>query len=140
MQLQKFWRNKRRKCIRLSKRNSPGLSKIIPNGKLFYPLTGWIIPKELLSEYVHLIFFLEKYPEYREKVQLVMLAVPSRTGVEQYQLLKKEIDELVGRINSKYATPEWSPILYLFRSLDFENLVQLYAGCDVALLTPVRDG
>jgi len=47
---------------------------------------------------------------------------------------------LVGRINSKYATPEWSPILYLFRSLDFENLVQLYAGCDVALLTPVRDG
>ena len=43
-------------------------------------------------------YFLEKYPEFKEKVRLVMLAVPSRSNVPQYQLLKKEIDELVGRI------------------------------------------
>jgi hypothetical protein len=39
--------------------------------------------------------FLEKYPEYIENIRLVMLAVPSRSNVPQYQLLKKEIDELV---------------------------------------------
>lgn len=85
-------------------------------------------------------YFLQQNPEYIEKVQLIMLAVPSRTRLEHYQLIKKEVDELVGRINSRYATPEWSPILYLFRTLTFENLVQLYANSDIALLTPIRDG
>ena len=49
-------------------------------------------------------YFLEKYPEYKEKVRLVMLAVPSRSNVPQYQKLKRETDELVGRINGKFAT------------------------------------
>src|SRR5690606_37527234 len=61
-------------------------------------------------------YFLEKYPQYKERVRLVMLAVPSRTDVPQYQLLKKEIDELVGRINGKFATINWTPIWYFYRS------------------------
>ncbi|NJW52803.1 bifunctional alpha,alpha-trehalose-phosphate synthase (UDP-forming)/trehalose-phosphatase [Salinimicrobium oceani] len=85
-------------------------------------------------------YFLEKYPEYQEKVRLIMLAVPSRTNVPQYQLLKKEIDELVGRINGKFATINWTPIWYFYRAMPFENLIDLYASSDVALITPTRDG
>lgn len=85
-------------------------------------------------------YFLEKYPEYQEKVRLVMLAVPSRTNVPQYQILKKEIDELVGRINGQFATVNWTPIWYFYRSMPFENLIDLYSNSDVALITPVRDG
>lgn len=85
-------------------------------------------------------YFLEKYPEYKEKVRLVMLAVPSRTNVPQYQLLKKEVDELVGRINGRFATVNWTPIWYFFRSMPFENLIDLYSSSDVALITPTRDG
>ncbi len=85
-------------------------------------------------------YFLEKYPEYQEKVRLIMLAVPSRTNVPQYQLLKKEIDELVGRINGNFATVNWTPIWYFYRSMPFENLIDLYTSSDVALITPVRDG
>ena len=85
-------------------------------------------------------YFLEKYPEYHEKVRLIMLAVPSRTNVPQYQLLKKEIDELVGRINGKFATINWTPIWYFYRSMPFENLIDLYTSSDVALITPTRDG
>ena len=85
-------------------------------------------------------YFLEKYPEYQEKVRLVMLAVPSRTNVPQYQLLKKEIDELVGRINGQFATVNWTPIWYFYRSMPFENLIDLYSSSDVALITPTRDG
>ncbi|MEA3432584.1 MAG: trehalose-6-phosphate synthase, partial [candidate division WOR-3 bacterium] len=61
--------------------------------------------------------FLEENPEYKEKVTLVMVAVPSRTGVEAYMLLKKEVDELVGRINGKHGTIGWLPVWYLYRSL-----------------------
>ena len=85
-------------------------------------------------------YFLEKYPEFKEKVRLVMLAVPSRSNVPQYQLLKKEVDELVGRINGKFSTVNWTPIWYFYRSMPFPNLIDLYTSCDVALLTPIRDG
>lgn len=85
-------------------------------------------------------YFLEKYPNYKEKVRLVMLAVPSRSNVPQYQLLKKEVDELVGRINGKFSTVSWTPIWYFYRSMPFENLIDLYTSCDIALLTPIRDG
>lgn len=85
-------------------------------------------------------YFLKKYPEYRERVRLIILAVPSRTNVPQYQLLKKEIDELIGRINGELSTVNWTPIWYFHRSLPFENLIDLYTSSDIAWLTPLRDG
>ena len=85
-------------------------------------------------------YFLNTYPEYKEKVRLVMLAVPSRSDVPQYQRLKRETDELVGRINGEFSTVSWTPIWYFYRSLPFENLIDLYTSSDIALITPVRDG
>ncbi len=84
--------------------------------------------------------FLEKYPDFRQKVTLIMLAVPSRGQVDHYQLLKKEVDELVGQINGAYGSINYTPIWYFYRSLPFNNLIELYSSCDVALITPVRDG
>lgn len=85
-------------------------------------------------------YFLKNHPEYREKVRLLMLAVPSRSGVPQYQQLKKEVDELVGNINGHFGTIGWSPIWYFYRELPFADLVDLYRNCPIALLTPIRDG
>ena len=85
-------------------------------------------------------YFLEKYPEFKEKVTLIMLVVPSRSSVEQYVLMKKEVDELVGMINGKFSTINWTPVWYFYRALPFENLIDLYVSSDVALLTPIRDG
>jgi trehalose 6-phosphate synthase/phosphatase len=84
--------------------------------------------------------FLTNYPEYREKVTLIMVAVPSRIEVERYVALKKQVDELVGRINGTHGTIGWMPIWYLYRFLPFETLVSLYRIADVALVTPLRDG
>jgi trehalose 6-phosphate synthase/phosphatase len=84
--------------------------------------------------------FLEKHPEYREKIVLVLVVVPSRTRVEQYATLKKQVDELVGTINGKYGTIGWVPIWYLYRALPFDYLVALYEMADIALITPLRDG
>ncbi len=84
--------------------------------------------------------FLSKYPEYKEKVTLVLVAVPSRTKVEQYKNLKKHVDELIGRINGKYGTINWMPVWYLYRSLPFDNLIAMYCAADIALITPIRDG
>ncbi|MCP8311354.1 MAG: bifunctional alpha,alpha-trehalose-phosphate synthase (UDP-forming)/trehalose-phosphatase [Candidatus Methylarchaceae archaeon HK01B] len=84
--------------------------------------------------------FLEKNPKYKEKVTLILVASPSRIKVEQYKQLKKQLDELVGRVNGKYGTIGWTPIWYLYRFLPFHALIALYNIADVALLTPLRDG
>ena len=84
--------------------------------------------------------FLQNHEEYRGKVTLVMLAVPSRGNVIHYQRLKSEVEELVGRIDGLYGNINYTPVWYFYRSMPFENLVELYSMSDVALITPVRDG
>jgi trehalose 6-phosphate synthase/phosphatase len=84
--------------------------------------------------------FLDRNPKFKRKVILVLLVVPSRTRVEHYIQLKKQLDGLVGEINGKYGTIGWIPVWYLYRSLPFHPLAALYSLADVALVTPLRDG
>ena len=84
--------------------------------------------------------FLERYPEFREKVTLYMVVVPSRDKVEKYKKLKEEVDEMVGRINGKFGRVAWTPIHYFYRSFPLPSLSAFYRLADVALVTPMRDG
>jgi trehalose 6-phosphate synthase/phosphatase len=84
--------------------------------------------------------FLENYPEYKQKVSLLLIVVPSRDKVPNYQMLKEQVDELVGKINSKYGRMDWVPIHYFYRSYPFRALGAFYRMCDVAMITPLRDG
>jgi trehalose 6-phosphate synthase/phosphatase len=94
------------------------------------------IPRRLLA----FERLLERRPELRGHVRLVQVAVPSRDKVESYQEVRKTVDELVGRINGVYGSVEWTPIHYVYRSLDERQVVALYRAADVMLVTPVRDG
>ncbi|MFW6276007.1 MAG: bifunctional alpha,alpha-trehalose-phosphate synthase (UDP-forming)/trehalose-phosphatase, partial [bacterium] len=111
-----------------------------PEQKLILSIDRLDYTKEIPHRLLAFEKFLETYPEYREKITLVMLCVPSRTGVEQYQIMKNEVDQLVGRINGCFGSINWTPIWYFYRSMPFENLIELYNSCDIALITPVRDG
>lgn len=84
--------------------------------------------------------FLEKYPNWHTKVVFNMVVVPSRDSIEKYKDMKKEIESTVGRINGKYSSLAWRPIIYQYKSLNFEELVALYDLSDVGLITPLRDG
>jgi trehalose 6-phosphate synthase/phosphatase len=111
-----------------------------PDAKFFLSIDRLDYTKGIAKRLNAFEYFLHKYPEYKEKVRLIVLAVPSRSNVPQYQLLKKEIDELVGRINGEFSTVSWTPIWYFYRSMPFENLIDLYTSSDIAWLTPIRDG
>ncbi|WP_321372115.1 bifunctional alpha,alpha-trehalose-phosphate synthase (UDP-forming)/trehalose-phosphatase [uncultured Draconibacterium sp.] len=112
----------------------------MPNRKLILSIDRLDYTKGIPQRLHAFRYFLEKHPEYREKVSLIMLTVPSRTDVEQYQNLKNEVDVLVGNINGEFGTLNWNPVIYFYRSVPFENLIELYSSADVALLTPLRDG
>lgn len=84
--------------------------------------------------------FLARYPQYRGKVSLILIVVPSRASVDQYQELKQQVDTLVGETNSAYGAFDWTPIQYLYRSLSIPELTTLYRVADLAMITPLRDG
>ena len=84
--------------------------------------------------------FFEKYPQYRDKISLIMVVVPSRDQVGKYKELKEEVDRLVGRINGRFGKINWTPIHFFYRSFPLEELSAFYRMADVALVTPMRDG
>ncbi|MBA3649443.1 MAG: bifunctional alpha,alpha-trehalose-phosphate synthase (UDP-forming)/trehalose-phosphatase [Chitinophagales bacterium] len=116
------------------------LKKIFGSLKLILSIDRQDYSKGILNRLQGYELFLDQHQEWREKVVLMMVIIPSRIGVEHYQLTKSQIDELVGRINGKYGNMQWTPILYQYRSLSFDELIAAYAESDVALVTPLRDG
>ncbi len=94
------------------------------------------IPRRLLA----FERLLEREPRWRSKVRLVQIAVPSRDKVPSYQEFRRQVDELVGRINGAFSTVDWVPIHYVHRSLTEREIVALYRAADVMLVTPLRDG
>jgi trehalose 6-phosphate synthase/phosphatase len=85
-------------------------------------------------------YFLQQYPEYREKVVFILVTIPSRDNIPKYAERKRMIDELISHINSKIGSIQWVPVIYQYNSIEFEELVALYSACDLALVTPLRDG
>ncbi|NOY14411.1 MAG: trehalose-6-phosphate synthase, partial [Deltaproteobacteria bacterium] len=83
---------------------------------------------------------LEKYPQLQRQVSLIQVVVPSRTLVPDYLTLKETLDQLVGRINARFGEHGWVPIHYLYRSLDRTQLLAHYRSCEIALISPQRDG
>ncbi len=84
--------------------------------------------------------FLQRNPNYREKVVFILVIVPSRENIAKYAERKKIFDEMIGNINSKLGNIHWQPVIYQYNSLDFEEMMGLYTACDLALITPLRDG
>ena len=83
---------------------------------------------------------LERYPELRSRVVLIQVVVPSRVQIPRYHEFKDRIDRLVGDINGRFSTSTWLPVQYHFRSLDRDDLLAHYRGCDIAFVTPLKDG
>jgi len=83
---------------------------------------------------------LEQHPEHIGKVTLLNIVTPAAPGMEIYESLRVEVDRTVGRINGRFSTLDWVPVRYFYRSLPFEEVVAHYAACDIAWITPLRDG
>ncbi len=96
--------------------------------------------KGILNRLEGFELLLDLYPEYRGKLVLILVVVPSRIGVLHYELMKKQIEELVGRINGRFGSISWTPIIYQYRHLSLYPLSALYGMSEVAMVTPLRDG
>ena len=114
--------------------------KASSDGKIILSIDRLDYSKGVINRIKSFEYFLEQYPQYQEKVRLVMVSVPSRANVSHYKKLKRDTDEIIGRVNGKFATVNWTPIWYYYRSFDFDDLIDFYCLSDIAMVTPLRDG
>lgn len=84
--------------------------------------------------------FLECQPDWRRRVCLVQITVPSRDRVPEYGEMKRAIEESVGRIAGRFTYEGRTPVQYMYTALSREQLAAYYLAADVALVTPLRDG
>ena len=75
-----------------------------------------------------------------EDAVFIQVATPSRERVHQYQVLRDDINSIVGRINGDSGKIGLQPIQYLHDSYDREEMAALYRAADVMVVTPLRDG
>jgi trehalose 6-phosphate synthase/phosphatase len=84
--------------------------------------------------------FLNHYPEWNGKIVFILVAVPSRIAIKKYIERKQMIEGLISEINGRFGNTQWTPVIYQYGSLNFTELAGLYTGCDIALISPLRDG
>ncbi|MEW5851425.1 MAG: bifunctional alpha,alpha-trehalose-phosphate synthase (UDP-forming)/trehalose-phosphatase [Myxococcota bacterium] len=94
------------------------------------------IPRRLMA----IDRLLERNTSLHGRVRMIQVAVPSREKVPAYEDFHRQVNELVGRINSRHGTASWVPVHYLYRSVSREELVAMYVAADIMLVTPLRDG
>lgn len=117
--------------------------KILVGRDRLDPIKG--IPQKLLA--LEDLFI--RFPEWQGKVVLFQVCLPPNEHKSIFQPsgssaetqdLHSQINELVGKINGKWSTADFTPIHYLTKNLELEEICAIYAAADTAILTPLRDG
>ncbi|MBN2623735.1 MAG: trehalose-6-phosphate synthase, partial [Acidimicrobiales bacterium] len=97
------------------------------------------LSKNLLRGFQAFDDLLDRVPAWRERVVFLASVYPSRTGVPAYIEYQQDVEALVERINERWATAEWTPIVYDTRD-DYPRSVAVLRRADVLLVNPIRDG
>jgi alpha,alpha-trehalose-phosphate synthase [UDP-forming] len=84
--------------------------------------------------------FLEKYPKYRNNFTFVQIGSPSRTHIKRYHDLLAEVEAESERINWRFQTGKWKPIVFLKRHHSHEEIERYYRAADLCLVTSLHDG
>jgi alpha,alpha-trehalose-phosphate synthase [UDP-forming] len=84
--------------------------------------------------------FFEKYPKYQGKFTFVQIGAPSRTHIKRYHDLLAEVEAEAERINWRFQTGKWKPIIFLKRQHNHQEIERYYSAADLCLVTSLHDG
>jgi trehalose 6-phosphate synthase/phosphatase len=121
------------KCLRTYQEIKGEKKWILGVDRLDY-IKGLVLKLRAFKRYLRL------HPEMRGKVQMLQVVIPSRTDVPDYLKLKSRIEQLVSGINGEFSTPTWTPITYMFHSVNPHELSALYQLSEVMHIGSRRDG
>jgi trehalose-6-phosphate synthase len=96
--------------------------------------------KGIIEKFLAIERFLEKNHSYVGKFTFVQIGAPSRSLLKSYSDIASEIDVEAARINTRFKTKEWKPILLLKRHHSHEEIHPFYSSADFCMVTSLHDG
>jgi len=96
--------------------------------------------KGLPNRFEALNRLLTRFPEHREHVSYLQIAVPSREEVGEYSQLRNKLSRMAGDINGRHGTFDWVPLRYISQGMARMTLAGFYSAARVGLVTSLRDG
>lgn len=115
------------------------VDELIGDCKLIYRTDRADLSKNIIRGFQAYDLFLEKYPEWKEKVKFVATLVATRQDIKVYREYTDNIREIVKKINEKHGTANWEPIKYICRG-DYDLVIALLKRYDVLMVNPILDG
>ncbi|TCS39200.1 trehalose 6-phosphate synthase [Paucimonas lemoignei] len=83
---------------------------------------------------------LEQYPNLVGKFSLLQIAAPSRSSLDEYQNFEARVRNLAQRINKRFGSGVYAPILLRVEHHNAEQVNRLYRAADVCVVTSLHDG
>jgi trehalose-6-phosphate synthase len=96
--------------------------------------------KGILERFLAIERFLDKYPGYQGKFTFVQIGAPSRTHIKRYHDLLAEVEAEADRINWRFQSGKWRPIVFLKRQHSHQEIEPYYRAADLCLVTSLHDG
>lgn len=112
----------------------------IGDKKIIFSIDRLDYTKGLTNRVMAIDALMRKHKDLRNKFVYIMIVTPSRTSIEEYKAMKKELEMNVGRVDGKHGDLEWRPIIYMYRKITDNLLKSLYNKADIAFITPLIDG
>jgi len=96
--------------------------------------------KGILERFLAIERFLEKYQRYQGVFTFVQIGAPSRTHIKRYHDLQAEVEAEAERINWRFRSEQWKPIVLLERQHSHQEIEPYYRAADLCLVTSLHDG
>jgi alpha,alpha-trehalose-phosphate synthase [UDP-forming] len=96
--------------------------------------------KGILERFRGIELFLDSHPAYRRRFAFVQIGAPSRTHIPRYQQFLDEVTAEAERINARFQTGRWKPIVLLRRHHSHQEIARYYRAASVCMVTSLHDG
>jgi trehalose 6-phosphate synthase len=115
------------------------VKRIKGNKFLFYRTDRLDLSKNIIRGFKAFDTFLEKHPEYLEKVVFLITGKPTRQQIKEYRNYLNDVQIIIKEINHKYARNNWKPVECIFKA-DYNFVVAAFKNYDCLIVNPISDG
>jgi len=120
-------------------REIASLQERVGDRQLIVRIDRMELSKNIVRGFLAYDLLLEEHPELRERVTFAALLNPSRESLPEYLAYRNEVEQAAARVNERWGTPGWDPVILDQRDNYARSLAGLVCS-DVLLVNPVRDG
>jgi trehalose 6-phosphate synthase len=96
--------------------------------------------KGIIERFLAIERMLEKHPNYQGKFTFIQIGAPSRTHIKRYHDLLADVEAESDRINRRFQSGKWRPIVFLKRHYSHQEIARYYRAADLCLVTSLHDG